>query len=193
MSKDYRIVAKIRNNRILSLIEAAGFQSPYAFCKARKLNYSAICELISMKASPRGRKGEWFKVTIDLATALRVQPDELFNARQLQGGNATTIITRELDEAELSLESTSIEDRLLPSPDSAVTARVDVDRLMERLSPRERRVVELSYGLNGQGEASLREVGAEMGVGAERVRQILARAFRRMKHPGNCAGEYLHG
>lgn len=192
MSKDYRIVAKIRNNRILTLIEAAGFQSAYAFCKARGLHYSVIAQLIAMKAAPKGRRGEWLKSTIDLATALRMQPEDLFNARQMRGGNTTTI-TREVDETELSLESTSIADRLLASPDSAVTARVDVDRLMERLSPRQRRVVELSYGLNGQGEATLREVGDELGVGPERVRQILAVAVRRMKHPDNCAGEYLHG
>lgn len=193
MSKDYRIVAKVRNNRILSLIEAAGFRSAYAFCKARGLHYSNVCALIAMKDSPLGKRGEWLKGTIDLATALGVQPEDMFNARQKLGGNATTIV-REVSENELSLESMTIEDRLLPSPDASVTARVDVNRMMECLSPRERKVVELSFGLNGQGEATLREVGDEIGVGPERVRQLLARAFRRIRHPSNTgSGYHLNG
>lgn len=192
MVKDYRIVAKVRNNRILSLIEAEGSRSAMAFCKARGLGYAQVAALIAMKLAPKGARGEWLKIAIDLATALRVQPDELFNARQMQGGNAATI-TRHVNETELSLESTTIEDRLLPSPDSAVTARVDVEHLMGCLTPCYRRVVEMAYGLNGQGgEMTFREIGAEIGVSGERIRQMLAKAMRKMRHPSN-AGAYYHG
>ena len=193
MSKDYRIVAKVRNNRILSLIEAAGFSSTNAFCKARGLSMSGVCALIAMTDSPLNQRREWRKLAVDLATALGVQPEEMFNARQKMGGNATTIV-REVSETELSLESTTIADRLLPSPDAAVTAKVDVDRMLDCLSPRYRKVVEMHYGLNGQGEATLKEVGDEIGVSVERVRQMVAKAFRKIRHPAiSGAGYRLNG
>jgi RNA polymerase sigma factor (sigma-70 family) len=56
----------------------------------------------------------------------------------------------------------------------------EVPRLLMRLSPRERTVVEARYGLNGP-ERTLRELGQKMGVSAERVRQIEQVALEKMR------------
>lgn len=172
---DYRIVAKVKNNRILSLIEGAGFNSIAEFCRTNGLKYTAVSALVTMRQAPRSQSG-WYKVTVDLATALHVEPEELFNDRQLKGGNAMTI-TRIVDDVSLE-HATSI---ALPSPDKEVMDRLDVERLMGGMQPRDRRVIEMSFGLKGEGESTLREIGDEIGLSVERVRQLQARAIRLMR------------
>jgi RNA polymerase sigma factor (sigma-70 family) len=74
-------------------------------------------------------------------------------------------------------------------------ARVHVVRTMlALLDDRERRIVELRYGLDGAGPRDLAEVGKEIGVTRERVRQIEARVLSKLRHPsmaGADAGEAL--
>jgi RNA polymerase primary sigma factor len=51
------------------------------------------------------------------------------------------------------------------------------------LSPREERVIRMRYGLNGVGQHTLGEIGYTMNLSVERIRQIQARAERKLKHP----------
>ena len=66
----------------------------------------------------------------------------------------------------------------------------DVDRLTDRtlalldtLKPREARVLRLRYGLGDGYDWTLEEVGQEFRVTRERIRQIEAKALKRMRHP----------
>jgi RNA polymerase primary sigma factor len=74
-------------------------------------------------------------------------------------------------------------------------ARIHVVKTMLGvLDDRERRIVELRYGLDGGGPRDLAEVGKEIGVTRERVRQIEARVLSKLRHPsmaGVDAGEAL--
>jgi RNA polymerase primary sigma factor len=51
------------------------------------------------------------------------------------------------------------------------------------LTPRERRVIERRYGLEGGSEATLTAIGREIGVTRERIRQIESSALRKLRHP----------
>jgi RNA polymerase primary sigma factor len=51
------------------------------------------------------------------------------------------------------------------------------------LSPREERVIRMRYGINGVGEHTLGEIGYIFNLSVERIRQIQARAERKLKHP----------
>jgi RNA polymerase primary sigma factor len=79
-----------------------------------------------------------------------------------------------------------IEDETVMGPVDAASKQLLKEQLHEiltSLSDRERKVLEMRFGLNdGQGR-TLEEVGSEFGVTRERIRQIEAKALRKLRHP----------
>jgi RNA polymerase primary sigma factor len=61
--------------------------------------------------------------------------------------------------------------------------REQLRRALDSLTGRERRVLELRYGLDGDADRTLSEIGDELGVTRERIRQIEAKALRKLRHP----------
>ena len=64
-----------------------------------------------------------------------------------------------------------------------ITLEEGIHDAMDRLSERERFVIELRFGINQQREHTLSEVAAKLGVSLERIRQIQVRAIAKMKTP----------
>ena len=79
-----------------------------------------------------------------------------------------------------------IEDQSVPGPVDAAAQMLlqeEIQRELSSLTDRERQVLEMRFGLkDGQGR-TLEEVGQEMGVTRERIRQIEAKALRKLRHP----------
>ncbi|MCL5263664.1 MAG: RNA polymerase sigma factor RpoD [Chloroflexi bacterium] len=79
-----------------------------------------------------------------------------------------------------------IEDRGAMAPADAAMLQVlktQVGDVLSSLGSRERRVLELRFGLLDGHPRTLEEVGREFGVTRERIRQIEAKAIRKMRHP----------
>lgn len=71
-------------------------------------------------------------------------------------------------------------------PDQQATRallRGDLDEVLDSLSPREKRVLQLRFGIEDGKQRTLEEVGKEFGVTRERIRQIEAKAIRKLRHP----------
>jgi len=80
-----------------------------------------------------------------------------------------------------------IEDETIPAPDDATSQqllREQIRGMLDALSERERAVLEMRYGLRDGKPHTLEEVGKAFGVTRERVRQIEAKALRKLRHPG---------
>jgi len=58
-----------------------------------------------------------------------------------------------------------------------------VMEVLGSLTPRERKVLELRFGLEDGRSRTLEEVGREFNVTRERIRQIEAKALRKLRHP----------
>jgi RNA polymerase primary sigma factor len=77
-----------------------------------------------------------------------------------------------------------IEDVTSESPDTATNEQarsVELARALERLNPRMRHVVLRRFGLDGKPPQTLEEVGADLGITRERVRQLETRALRELR------------
>ncbi len=79
-----------------------------------------------------------------------------------------------------------IEDRSALAPADAASYQLlkeQVSDVLDTLSPRERRVLQLRFGLEDGRSRTLEEVGREFSVTRERIRQIEAKALRKLRHP----------
>jgi RNA polymerase primary sigma factor len=79
-----------------------------------------------------------------------------------------------------------IEDRSALAPADAASYQLlkeQVGEVLDTLSPRERRVLQLRFGLEDGRSRTLEEVGREFSVTRERIRQIEAKALRKLRHP----------
>ncbi len=79
-----------------------------------------------------------------------------------------------------------IEDRnALPPVDAASKQllKEQIDDVLSSLTPREQRVLQLRFGLEDGRSRTLEEVGKEFNVTRERIRQIEAKALRKLRHP----------
>jgi RNA polymerase primary sigma factor len=79
-----------------------------------------------------------------------------------------------------------IEDKVEMPPSEAATMRLLKDQIndvLHELTDRERRIILLRYGLEDDRSRTLEEVGREFNVTRERIRQIEAKALRKLRHP----------
>ena len=79
-----------------------------------------------------------------------------------------------------------IEDKLIPSPPDTVihiNLREQIEEALKSLTEREARVLKMRFGLGDGNEHTLEEVGQQFKVTRERIRQIEAKALRKLKHP----------
>ncbi|MCP4427610.1 MAG: RNA polymerase sigma factor RpoD [Chloroflexi bacterium] len=79
-----------------------------------------------------------------------------------------------------------IEDESVEEPVNAASKQLlrgQIRQVLNFLSDREREVLEMRFGLNDGKDHTLEEVGREFGVTRERIRQIEAKALRKLRHP----------
>jgi RNA polymerase primary sigma factor len=79
-----------------------------------------------------------------------------------------------------------IEDKVMPSPPETVihiNLREQIEEALKSLTEREAKVLKMRFGLGDGNEHTLEEVGQQFKVTRERIRQIEAKALRKLKHP----------
>jgi RNA polymerase primary sigma factor len=79
-----------------------------------------------------------------------------------------------------------LEDRTAESPTEALISEdltVQVERALSTLSPKEKQILKLRFGIGEEGEHTLEEVGRRFAVTRERIRQIETKALRKLRHP----------
>ncbi len=91
-----------------------------------------------------------------------------------------------IGEAEDAQLGDFVADKAATSPvDAALVSmlRTEVEDVLNTLTPRERRVLQLRFGLIDAHELTLQEVGQRVGLTRERIRQIETKALRKLRHP----------
>jgi RNA polymerase primary sigma factor len=98
----------------------------------------------------------------------------------------TVSLDAPIGEEEDSHLSDLIEDPAAVQPSDAVNSKMlkdTVRRVLATLSPREEQVLRMRYGIGADDDHTLEEVGQDLEVTRERIRQIEAKALQRLRHP----------
>jgi RNA polymerase primary sigma factor len=93
-----------------------------------------------------------------------------------------------------SLYADMIEDHSVASPDQATAdthRATELDAALDSLEPRMRHVIERRYGLDGDNPQTLEELGADLGITRERVRQLENKALRELRRAAPALKLYL--
>lgn len=136
-----------------------------------------------LKARERLMQDQGRPPTIDqLAEALEAEPHEV--SRMLQYAQRTASLDAPLgEEGDLELGEVIEDEQVPPLEDLAEEhfMEAEVLKALESLPPREARVLRLRHGIPNRQSLSLQEIGRRIGITRERVRQIEAKAMRRLR------------
>jgi RNA polymerase primary sigma factor len=118
----------------------------------------------------------------ELAYELGVDGDEVREMRKI--AQRTTSLETPIGDEEDAELGDFIENRNTPDPAevvSSIIAKESLDRVLKSMDERERKVVELRFGLKGEHPRTLAEVSSRFNVSRERIRQIEAKALEQIK------------
>lgn len=104
----------------------------------------------------------------------------------LKISQATTSLEKPVGDEGDSLLGDFIQDTTHPTPYDSASKQLlkeNIKDVLGTLSEREAKVLKMRFGLDGYKPMTLEDVGREFGVTRERVRQIEAKALRKLKHP----------
>ncbi len=122
--------------------------------------------------------------TEELAEAMEMTPEKVEEIQKIS--QEPVSLETPIGEEEDSFLGDFIEDRTTLPPADAASAqllREQVQEVLNSLTDRESRVLKLRFGLEDGRTRTLEEVGREFGVTRERIRQIEAKAIRKLRHP----------
>lgn len=122
--------------------------------------------------------------TKEIAKEIKMTPEEIENLLRISQ-HPTSLSTPIGDDKETTLEQfiSDVTESSLYDKVSKELMRDALNEVLETLSPRERKVLEMRFGLKDGKVKTLEEVGKEFKVTRERIRQIEAKAIRKLRHP----------
>ncbi len=120
----------------------------------------------------------------EIAQELNIPPEKV--RRVLEASRQTISLETPVGAEGDSVLADFIEDGRASTPmenASQHILREQIESALEKLPERERRIIQLRYGLYDGHYRTLEEVGREFGITRERIRQIEARVLRKLRHP----------
>ncbi len=192
------ITARARHALLLSAVREYG--SVKALADHIGVNAATLSNWINLKSTPGRRKGYksgesvYLKPKVETAVArlcavCKCSANDLFpdwlDNQKLKAVPTRVEVTQEVSRSQIE---SAVADpvAMLPAPEDVILHSELVDRIDEVLKTipsRERLILQMRYGLNGEEPKNLTEVANFFKVTRERVKQIEMRALRKLQHP----------
>jgi RNA polymerase sigma factor (sigma-70 family) len=177
--RHFELQLRIRNNRLKQRRLELGL-TPAGLAERAGLGYGLYLEYENLRRSPlRKQDLEWRPSALKLASFFGATPSELWPEAILAVQKHT--LTTRVDAQTLLLGYESLVPAALPSPEEhlerAEQQKTLVEAMGSALTTREIRVLEATV----EDERSCADVGRDHGLSGERVRQIRARALRKLR------------
>jgi RNA polymerase primary sigma factor len=186
--EEYRLKLSVRNNLILTVIEDMGYTNLHKFSKENYVSLNGLYGLINLKTPPIGTGGEFSNAAKELMEALGACPTDLWTEEQLtltlKKNSQQKNLSKEAVYEALRSDARSLIGLDYPEQDVAEKETVQaVHEAIKSLTPKEAQVLALRFGLGNEDEHSLEEAGERIKLHSERIRQIEAKALKKMRHP----------
>jgi len=120
----------------------------------------------------------------EIAAEMKIAPEKVEQIVKIS--QKTTSLEKPVGKEEDTLLKEFIPDEEMETPVESASFELlkgQVREVLQTLSPRERRILELRFGLIDHQPRTLEEVGRDFGITRERIRQIEAKALRKLRHP----------
>lgn len=195
--RDLRIAVRLYNNQLRERREERGFSVP-SFAEIADVEYGAYLALETLRASPltsgRGPRGprpiEWRQIALRIAEFWDVDVAVLWPDEILAVERSSSEIRVDAEEFRALIENR----QSLAAFDLLANKELN-HQLVEALAvlnPREQRVIRGRFGIDGDTHAghlgmTLDDLSEELGICRARVRQIEAKALRKLRHPSVAA------
>ncbi|MEK7568887.1 MAG: sigma-70 family RNA polymerase sigma factor [Patescibacteria group bacterium] len=191
--KEIRVRVTVRNNFILSRMEELGIKSVSELAILVDISAQTLGRFVNMESSPLCADMEWKNSALKLANFFRCLPEDIFSENHINNVLDTNRSEAEVNFVEIyRFLSEGNAESMLPENIVFEKERISViGKALSTLSPRERKVIEERFGLEGRREHTLEEIGDLFGVTQETIRQTEARALRKLRHPS--LGKKLKG
>lgn len=187
--KDLRIEIRFKNNNLYKKIFNR-FDSINAFCKEFNLNPSSVGKYLNLKENPTSKSKRRFtefisgyyikKTAIDIANALNCNVFDIFPSQLWD------VISKVYSIEVCSKDQLSFNDlKLIEDIDVGLDDFFDIDnipKVLNLLTPTEENVLRMRFGID-QKEKNLDGIANVFNLSRERVRQIEAKALRKLRHP----------
>lgn len=187
MEDDLLVISRFKNALLYDAIMQI-YPSVTEFCRVHGISATRLGTIINLKISPKTIAGEWKPVSLKLADILGFSTEELFpdSLYRLE-------LPKSIQRTYKSVEVLSLQEAAqlrLPSADMGVDEEIFraqegkvITEALTTLTPQEEQVLRMRFGLDGQGEHTLQEVGDKFGRNRERIRSIEVKALRKLRHP----------
>jgi len=181
MSEDFNIKISVRNGRLLKAIRAR-YASVADLARKCHLHQTRVNSLVTMKVKPFNQNG-WTDLALDVAAMVGKEPEDLWpdHLRELKLIKSTAEMEVDLDSVKQLIQDGTSEKSL-----SQISA---ISKFSENLTPRERQCMAMRWALGH----TLDETARVFGVTRERMRQVEAKAIRKMKGAALVAGYFTTG
>jgi len=188
--KDYRVTVKVRNARIINALAEMGEVVGAKVSAKIGIPYSKLLALSNLAISPIDKDGNVIPEVLKICDFTNKMPLELFSPDQ--------IVPLETNTAEVEMTAEEVEILMLSSSGSHNPEKLLSDSqsaqaikdLLDTLSPRESKILQLRYGMDCDTH-TYEEIGKVFEVTKDRIRQIEAKALRKMRHPSRAKKLYM--
>ena len=176
---DFAVKVTVRNARLLRAIKAAGFGTQTELARFMGKSPQHINAIINFPEKPIAN-GDWSELAMDISSALRTEPEDLWPHHIRDLLTARNSIEAEIDSEQLAQ---------IAAPSSLEVDKPLLAKLIAAIThPKRRAMIEARFGITGEPEQTLEEIAKDYGVTRERIRQTEWKAVREMREKARRLG-----